>query len=362
MDYLCRKQIWSMDYDFNITGCIGWDVSKDIIREQLTKCKGKHCNVNISSKGGDVDDALDIYEQFRSHGDVTVYLTGMVASAATIIAMGAKHIVMSQASIMLIHKCSSPVCQWDMMNEDDLGNYIKELKTQQQNNQTIDGVIANIYSLRNHKECKDNIKKMSNSVWMTAAQAKDFGLADEILDDGKTINFTNSELNFIKNMGLPMPPAMDNISSIVDSDGNPTPNFLQKTAQKVKALIHNKSAQISNQMIKTFNHVGKLLGIEDFTEDSSNNIVLTQDQVKKVDDRIRELETKTSDDANNIAELTKKVSDLQTDLTAANNSVVQKDEQIKNLKSAPGAETTHGEQATVEPLTVKDVFNCLGGL
>ena len=52
----------------------------------------KPANVRISSLGGAVDDGLDIRQQFVDHGNVTAYLYGLVASSATIAALGAKKV------------------------------------------------------------------------------------------------------------------------------------------------------------------------------------------------------------------------------------------------------------------------------
>lgn len=351
-----------MDYNIYVTGYVGYEVTKSGIREQLNKCKGKPCNVNISSMGGSVDDALDIYEQFRNHGDVTVYLTGCVASAATIIAMGAKKIIMSKAALILIHKCASPVCSFEYMNEEQIGDFIKNLKQQQQDNQTIDGVIANIYSLRNKKDVKDNLKKMSNSAWLNSSQALEFGLVDEILDDGSS-KISNSVINLIQNLGLPAVPTdvTQDIPehNIVDSEGNPTQSFLQKTVQGLKTFFHNEPAHQNNQMIKTFTNVGTILHVEGFTEDGNSNIALTQDQVKQVDDRLGVLQNESTEKTNTIASLNTQITDLQNKLTTAQNSIAEKDTQINALKAAPGDVTNNGTPAQTEGLTVRDIYNSI---
>ena len=97
-----------MDYQLILNTTIGcWNSSKTFVREILSRHKGRPVNVLISSPGGLLDDGLDIMRQFRDHGDVTVYISGFTASAATVAAMGAKKIVMGKYSFFLVHKCSN---------------------------------------------------------------------------------------------------------------------------------------------------------------------------------------------------------------------------------------------------------------
>ncbi|MBQ7690481.1 MAG: ATP-dependent Clp protease proteolytic subunit, partial [Muribaculaceae bacterium] len=93
-----------MNYQIIIDDYIGdWlsDTDKQSVRRKLDSYKGKHVDVKISSLGGSLDDGLDIRQQFIDHGDVTAYLHGFVASAATVIAMGAKKIVMGKYALFL---------------------------------------------------------------------------------------------------------------------------------------------------------------------------------------------------------------------------------------------------------------------
>ena len=94
-----------MNYHIIIDGFIGqWGYSKQYVRYLLNSHKSQHVDIKISSLGGDLDQGLDIRQQLIDHGDVTVYLSGFVASAATVIAMGAKRVVMSKYAMFLVHK------------------------------------------------------------------------------------------------------------------------------------------------------------------------------------------------------------------------------------------------------------------
>jgi ClpP class serine protease len=51
--------------------------------------------------------ALQIRQMFLKHDNVTAHLYGFIASTATIIAMGAKRIVMGESALLLVHRCSN---------------------------------------------------------------------------------------------------------------------------------------------------------------------------------------------------------------------------------------------------------------
>lgn len=106
-----------MTYNLNIDDYIGrWGYSKQYVRNQLAGLKGKPVNVRISSLGGAVDDGLDIRQQFVDHGNVTAYLYGLVASSATIAALGAKKVCISRYCLFLVHKVSNWVDAWGQYN------------------------------------------------------------------------------------------------------------------------------------------------------------------------------------------------------------------------------------------------------
>ena len=62
--------------------------------------------VDINSNGGDVFAASEIYTLLRAYsGKVTINITGMAASAASVIAMAGDEVVMSPTAQMMIITC-----------------------------------------------------------------------------------------------------------------------------------------------------------------------------------------------------------------------------------------------------------------
>ena len=194
-----------MNYDIYINSSIGWPFSADYVRGELNKCKKKPCNVYISSLGGAVIDALQIRQMFVEHGDVTVHLHGFVASAATIIAMGAKKIVMGEFALFLMHRCSNWVDTWGQMNAEEIADAIKKLEASKNALETIDQTVANIYAARCGKKVKDVAEWMKDAVWLNADDCKQRGLVDEICKDEVHPVITDALKEEILACGFPVP-------------------------------------------------------------------------------------------------------------------------------------------------------------
>ncbi|HBB9192092.1 TPA: Clp protease ClpP, partial [Escherichia coli] len=64
-----------------------------------------HINLRIHSPGGDVFEGIAIYNLLRNHpADITVYIDGVAASMASVVAMAGDRVVMPENAMMMIHK------------------------------------------------------------------------------------------------------------------------------------------------------------------------------------------------------------------------------------------------------------------
>ncbi|WP_024190693.1 head maturation protease, ClpP-related [Escherichia coli] len=63
-----------------------------------------HINLRIHSPGGDVFEGIAIYNLLRNHpADITVYIDGVAASMASVVAMAGDRVVMPENAMMMIH-------------------------------------------------------------------------------------------------------------------------------------------------------------------------------------------------------------------------------------------------------------------
>lgn len=198
-------------YHIDIDSYIGYPISKGYIKSKLQPMKGKPCAVRINSYGGDVQTALDIRQQFIDHGQVTAYIIGMTASAATILAMGARKVVMSRYALMLVHPCSAAVSTWGYYNKEELAKAIEGLRKTQADLKTLDRVVASIYAAKVGAHNAGSMAAlMQEARWIGAEEALRLGLIDEIDPDEEQPDpakepMTDAQREHIVACGLPVP-------------------------------------------------------------------------------------------------------------------------------------------------------------
>ena len=198
-------------YHIDIDSYIGYPISKGYIKSKLQPMKGKPCNVRVNSYGGDVQTALDIRQQFIDHGQVTAYIIGMTASAATILAMGARKVVMSRYALMLVHPCSAAVLAEGFYNKEELAKAIEGLRKAQTRLETLDRVVASIYAAKVGNGNVDSMAAlMKEARWIGAEEALSLGLIDEIDPDEQQPDpakelMTDAQREHIVACGLPVP-------------------------------------------------------------------------------------------------------------------------------------------------------------
>ncbi len=310
-----------MTYNLTIDDFIGaWGYSKQYVRKELSSYKGKHVDVKISSLGGDLDHGLDIRQQFIDHGDVTVYISGFVASAATVIAMGAKRIVMSKYAMFLVHKCSNFIEAWGSYNADQMQQLIDELEANKKENDKIDVVLANMYAAKCGKKVSEILSILKDGRWLTAEEALDYGFVDELTDmESSKMNFTPELRSKFNAIGI----------STAGLEISPEPQSKQQP--KMKSY--------------KFSAIDSLLKLDaGLTPDNDGYVSVEAAQMETIN--------------NTIDTLTAESKALKKDLDDAQSKIAQLEEQIKNLKEAPGDATDDIEDgADEQKLTSIDLYN-----
>lgn len=166
--------------------------------EQIEQIEAQEVVVNIRSTGGDVNDALMIYEALAAlDAHITTRCYGYVASAATIIAQaadqGSREI--SANSLYLIHRCES-VCE---------GN-VETMSATRELLEKSDRRIAAIYAERSGTEEQKFLNLMNENGgkgrWLTPDETIEAGLADTIV---AAEPIANDAAELIDRLGLPRP-------------------------------------------------------------------------------------------------------------------------------------------------------------
>lgn len=215
-------------YHIDIDSYIGYPISAAYIKQKLSPLRSRPVTVRINSYGGDVMTALDIRQQFIDHGQVTAYILGMTASAATILAMGAKKVVMSRYALMLVHPASTGVTELGMYNHDQLEEAIQRLRSRQADIDSLDSVISAIYAEHAHGRATQAqmASLMAEARWLTAQEALEAGLIDEIDESAAAPDptkasalFSDHQREIFAACGLPLPVA----SALSEGSEDPAP-------------------------------------------------------------------------------------------------------------------------------------------
>lgn len=341
-------------YDLYLTGTVGWSITADYVKYMLDKKQGKPVDVAICSLGGYVDTGLQIYELFKNHGDVNVDFIGMSASAATFMAMGAKNIRMAKNALILIHNSMTWVDEWGSRNKEQIDAAIDRLKFQRDQLSTIDDVLAQIYADRNGKSVEDVKAKMKVAAWIKAADAKDFGIVDEIIEAEKVEDKASNIItdSVINEMGLPALPEGFNTET---GEQNPA-GILQKAMELLKGLKNSFADNSKNKMITIFKAVMAVLAVKDgFQPNEKGEITLTQDQMQKIEDQL-----KTQDDA--CKEAKTLIDTLKAENKQLKDDVDAKTQEINDLKAGAGETGNGGSKVEDEGLNgATELWNSIKG-
>lgn len=135
---------------------------------------GKVTNIDlrINSPGGDVFDGFAIYNMLQQHpATVDVYVDGVAASIASIIAMAGDTVKMAKNSMMMIH---NP--QGVAIGDENEMDRVKALLAQ------VKGNLTNTYVERTKNKADQVNAWMDDETWFSAEAAVEHGFADTIIN------------------------------------------------------------------------------------------------------------------------------------------------------------------------------------
>lgn len=132
-------------------------------------------DLRLNSPGGSVFDAVAIYNALKRHaGDITVWIDGIAASAASYIAMAGDTIVMPENAFLMIHDPSGLV----MGTAEDMRSTAEALDK-------VKGSLIQGYAAKSGKPDDEIAALMAAETWLDAKDALDFGFIDRIAEPVK---------------------------------------------------------------------------------------------------------------------------------------------------------------------------------
>lgn len=149
-----------------------WGTSAQDFVQQLNMLNVDFLDVHINSPGGEVDDGIAIFNALRQHrAQVTVYIDGLAASAASFIACAGDQVLISEFAQVMIHDAMGI----EFGNAAEMRAFADILDRYSDN-------IASIYAQQADGTPDEWREAMRVETWYTGAEAVAAGLADRVYD------------------------------------------------------------------------------------------------------------------------------------------------------------------------------------
>lgn len=201
----------------------------------------KNINLHINSPGGSVFEGIAIYNMLKQNSArINVYIDGLAASIASVIAMSGDAIFMPSNSMMMVHN------PWVMA----IGN-ASELRKQADDLDQITKSSVQTYLAKagDKLDEKTLTQLMDDETWLTAQEAVDYGLADEVMEPNKAVASINKQ--FVSRYRH-VPEQLIKQAEHDDNKLNSEQNLEQEQLNKIheKALANAKALNISIEKLK----------------------------------------------------------------------------------------------------------------
>ena len=151
-----------------------WGVSAASFAQDLKSCGNnlKQINLHIHSPGGDVFDGIAIYNLLKNHpANVIVYIDGLAASMASVIAMAGNEVIMPENAMMMIHK------PWGIQGGDaeDMRKYADLLDK-------VENTLIPAYATKTGKTPEELAEMLSAETWLNGKECVEQGFADKLAE------------------------------------------------------------------------------------------------------------------------------------------------------------------------------------
>ncbi|WP_318653293.1 ClpP-like prohead protease/major capsid protein fusion protein [Pseudomonas sp. PDM07] len=150
-----------------------WGITAKQFAQDLAACGDvSQINLRIHSPGGDVFAGMAIYNTLKAHpARVDVYIDGLAASMASVIAMAGDKVYMPTNAMMMIHK------PWGAQGGDAeaMRQYADLLDK-------VEGTLVQAYASKTGKSPEEIHALLKAETWMDGSEAVAAGFADQLID------------------------------------------------------------------------------------------------------------------------------------------------------------------------------------
>ena len=206
-----------------------WGYARYLLEYDLSQIPAEEPVIlEVDSLGGDVMEAISISNMLQERGNITAHIVGFCASAATWLCYACDKVIINDDCAFLIHKCSTYVDAWGMMNADEIEQLIDKLKSEKKSNEAIDLIIANKYAKHaaGKTDMKGILKLMKEERWILPTEALGLGLVDEVSTDHFLSKTNMAARLHVMNKMTSLPPLPDFLTqSVSQEDAAPAHPF-----------------------------------------------------------------------------------------------------------------------------------------
>jgi ATP-dependent protease ClpP protease subunit len=160
----------------SLSGIVGIDIQPEQVNQQLNDAGGDEIDVDLSSIGGYLAPALQIYNAIKKYpGKKSVLINGYVASASAYIASAFDVVKAMPNSIFMIHNAISGT----------YGDY-RVMEKEAVNLKALNNVLASAYNAKSGKSTGELLNLMNAESYFYGSEIMEAGFADEMIgsDDG----------------------------------------------------------------------------------------------------------------------------------------------------------------------------------
>lgn len=210
--------------------------SPSSVAKQMKKASNnEQLEIHINSGGGSVFSGSEIYTMLKDYkGDVIVKIVGVAASAASVIAMSGKKIMMSPTGQIMIHNASTSG-RGDHNEHQHTATLLK----------TIDESIANSYRLRTGMSQQELLGLMEQETWLSPQKALNYKFIDEIMFDNEKILNSMSAIQ-LKNDGTLPQEVIDKVRNELKK----MPNVANEMPTEPVPEVENKEQEDKIKLLK----------------------------------------------------------------------------------------------------------------
>ena len=233
---------WWTDEGISDKDVIGW----------LAEAGGKPLDVHINSVGGNVYEGIAICNALKNYeNDVTIYIDGIAASIASVIACASDDVRINSGATLMIHGVSGGFWKHGTAEEikDAADRYIAAMQSCKES-------IIDIYEGKTGMSRDDLSALMSTDSYLSAQEAVDKGFCNEILNKKPDKSVENSLQNQMKSYPDEKLQAIVNrffsVQNSAESEPKPTSEPIKPIVNQGASTMPKTEEELKTQAIADF--------------------------------------------------------------------------------------------------------------